>query len=114
MTDRLQLRQVIRLLLRLAGVVVVAAIARSSNLRCVRGWLRGEGLPIEREAVLRFALQLARLLEAHCGAYFVQPWFKGSNPTLDNRSPAMLLKDQDILSTELKQRLFAAAQDAIS
>lgn len=57
---------------------------------------------------LRVAYQAARLLTERDTTDVVQAWFQGLNPTLDDRSPARLLREGAV--DEVGPQVLAAAR----
>jgi hypothetical protein len=104
---RLPVETVVARLVGLAGVVVTGSIGNVKNEKSVRQWIAGERLP-EREQQLRFAYRIASMIAASCGSLAVQSWFKGGNSSLDDRAPAMVLRDD--FSEESQLRILNAAR----
>ena len=77
---------------------LVAYLAGVRETRAVHQWADGsrDVKSGEVEDRLRFALQVALLLNEHDAARVVQAWFQGLNPHLDDRSPARLLRDGEL------------------
>lgn len=101
------LKQVVQELIDILGPTVVAAIAGVNETRAVTQWLNGR--KPQRPHVLRFALQLARMIAIKEDATMIQAWFQGTNPGLDDRSPTMLLRSQPL--EEIQGPLMAAARN---
>ena len=74
---------------------LVAYIAGVGETRAVHQWAEGtrDVKSGEVEDRLRFALQVALMINEHDAARVGQAWFQGLNPHLDDRSPARLLRD---------------------
>jgi hypothetical protein len=89
---RLPIETVVKRLASLAGVVVTGTVGNVKNERSVRQWVAGDRRP-DREPQLRFALRIANMIAVTCGPLVVQSWFKGSNTSLGDRAPAMVLRD---------------------
>ena len=77
---------------------LVAYLAGVRETRAVHQWADGtrDVKSGEVEDRLRFALQVALLLNEHDAARVVQAWFQGLNPHLDDRSPARLLREGEL------------------
>lgn len=105
--NRLPIETVVARLVGLAGVSVTGVIGGVNNERAVRDWVAKDRRP-ERERQLRFAYRIASMIALLCGASFVQPWFKGSNMSLGDRAPALVLRDD--FSEETQLRMLNAAR----
>lgn len=89
---------------------LVAYIAGVRETRAVHQWADGSR-DIRTPGVedrLRFALQVAGLLAEHDAPRVVQAWFQGLNPRLEDRSPARLLREGDLV--EIGPSVLAAAR----
>jgi hypothetical protein len=104
---QLPIETVVKRLLGLAGVSVTGIIGSVKNERSLRRWVTGDQRP-DREPQLRFAYRVAFMLASVCGAHVVQSWFKGSNTSLGDRAPAMVLRDD--FSEETQVRILNAAR----
>lgn len=105
---RLPIQQVVRELVRLLGATTVAAIGGVTETRAVAQWTKDR--EPQRPHVLRFALQLACMIDAATGDYHVvRAWFQGSNPLLGDAVPATLLRDEPL--AEIQTKLVLAARD---
>lgn len=100
------LNQVVQELIDLLGPTLVATIGGVNETRAVMQWLKGR--KPQRPHVLRFALQLARMIAEKEQATMVRAWFQGTNPSLHDRSPALLLRNMPL--EELQGPLMAAAR----
>lgn len=100
------LKQVVQELIDLLGPTLVAAIAGVNETRAVTQWLNGR--KPQRPQVLRFTLQLARMIALEEDVNMMRAWFQGTNPGLDDRSPALLLRSQPL--EEIQGPLMAAAR----
>ncbi len=89
---------------------LVAYLAGVGETRAVHQWADGsrEVKSAEVEDRLRFALQVALLLNDHDAPRVVQAWFQGLNPHLDDRSPARLLREGQL--DEVGPLVLAAAR----
>jgi hypothetical protein len=106
---RLELPVVIKELRDLLGPKLVAYIAGVRETRTVREWI--EGAKVKKTNVeprLRMALQIAGFIAEHDTPSVAQAWFQGLNPQLDDRSPARLLRDEDL--DEVGPQVLAAAR----
>ena len=77
---------------------LVAYISGVRETRAVHQWADGtrEAKSGEVEDRIRFALQVALLLNEHDAPRVVQAWFQGLNPHLGDRSPARLLREGEL------------------
>lgn len=89
---------------------MVAYVAGVQETRAVHQWADGtrEVKSADVEDRLRLALQLALLLNEADTPRVVQAWFQGLNPHLDDRSPALLLREGDM--NEVGPLVLAAAR----
>jgi hypothetical protein len=99
--DRLPIQTVVKKLVGLAGVVVTGSIGNVKDERSVRQWVTGDCRP-DREPQLRFAYRVALMIASVCGTSVVQSWFKGSNTSLSDRAPAIVLRDDFSEETQLR------------
>lgn len=78
---------------------LVAYVAGVNETRAVHEWANGSRSIRSAETVsrLRLALQIGLMLADHDDPQVVQAWFAGLNPQLDDRSPARLLRDGDLV-----------------
>ena len=94
---------------RLLGPKLVAYICRVGETRAVLQWSRGERVPRDPiPARIRLALQVANLIASHDNERVAQAWFQGLNPQLDDRSPATLLREDDV--EKVGPQIMAAAR----
>lgn len=85
-------------LCELLGTRLVAYLGGVKETRAVRQWAEGTrkiGKPGDIER-LRIAYRAARMINVRDTTAVVQAWFQGLNPSLDDVSPARLLRDGDI------------------
>lgn len=82
-------------LVELIGATTVAAIGGVQETRAVQQWQTGEREP-QRPHVLRFALQLALMVQDSASRGLVRAWFHGSNPALGDRPPVAVLRDESL------------------
>lgn len=91
----LPITEVVAELVRLLGATTVATIGGVTETRAVQQWTAGR--EPQRQHVLRFALQIARMISAADGNHeTVRAWFQGSNPRLDDAIPALLLRSEPL------------------
>lgn len=78
----------------LLGARLVAYLGSVQETRAVHQWAEGTRQPSDQtQRRLRYALQIAQTLAATDGPKVTQAWFQGINPSLDDRSPARLLRE---------------------
>jgi hypothetical protein len=101
---------IVRELVDLLGANLVAYLGRVRETRLVREWAEGSRTVrnLSDELRLRLAYEIARLIGEMDSRGVVQAWFQGLNPQLDDRSPARLLREGDVL--EVGPLLLAAAR----
>jgi hypothetical protein len=88
---------------------LVAYLAGVTEVRAVNEWAEGIRTPRgQLEDRLRFALRVASFIAEHDGAAVAQAWFQGLNPQLHDRSPARLLREEDL--EEVGPEILAAAR----
>ena len=79
----------------LFGQKLTAFMAGSRDPKAVGKWARGERLPHpEVEECLRAAYQVASFLMQAESRPAVRAWFLGMNPQLDDRAPAIVIRDR--------------------
>src|SRR5579863_6152788 len=100
------LKQVVQELIDLLGPTLVATIGGVNETRAVMQWIKGR--KPQRPQVLRFSLQLARMISIKEDGAMIRAWFQGANPGLDDRSPALLLRSLPL--EEIQGPLMAAAR----
>lgn len=103
---RLTMKEVVRRLVDMFSATDVALIAGVQETRAVQQWMLTR--EPQRGNVLRFALQLALMIEHRTDARTARAWFFGSNPALEGRVPAYLLKDRPL--NEVQKPLLDAAR----
>jgi hypothetical protein len=96
----LPISDIVRLLLQTLDPTTV------QETRAVNSWLTGR--EPQRPQVLRFALQLASMIANARDKEFCKAWFHGSNPSLDDRVPMIMLRDTPL--AEVQRDLLAAAR----
>jgi hypothetical protein len=106
---RLPFAELISHLRDILGVRLVAYIGGVKSARQVSIWADAAGEPggADQER-LRHAFHAASLLRERYDATTVQSWFKGINPTLNDESPAHLLREGDL--TTAPRAVIAAAK----
>jgi len=110
---RLPFPLVVQTLSELLGSKLVAYIARVQETRTVREW--AEGTRVKRgdvEPRLRMAFRIAQFIAQQDSPGIVQSWFQGLNPELDDRSPARLLREEDL--DEVGPQILAAARGFVA
>ena len=80
----------------------------------MRGWADGTRQIAGPETVerLRIAYRIARMICDRDTPQVVQAWMQGLNPLLEDRSPALLLRDGEISKTG--PEVLAAARQFVS
>ncbi len=107
---RLEPAVLVKELRELLGARLVAYLGGVRETRAVRQWAEGtrsigSGRDLSR---LRVAYQAAVLLAERDQPAVVQAWFTGLNPVLGDRSPARLLREDDL--DEAGPQVLAAAR----
>jgi hypothetical protein len=92
------------------GAKLVAYLGRVKETRAVRQWAEGSRAIANPEDVerLRIAYRVARLITERDSAAVAQAWFQGLNPILDDRAPALVLRDGDL--ADVGPQVLAAAR----
>lgn len=91
----LPIGEVVTELVAMLGATTVAVIGGVTETRAVQQWMTGR--EPQRQHVLRFALQIARMLASAEGNHeMVRAWFQGSNPRLDDAIPSLLLRSEPL------------------
>lgn len=90
--------EIVAELAAILGKKLTAYIAGVKDTRVIDRWMQGEVEQPYRDAEprLRLAYQIARTLNDHDSPRVVQAWFVGLNPELQDRTPAVLLREADI------------------
>ena len=86
---------------QLLGTKLCAVLGSVQETRAVEQWAAGSRKPpttVERR--LRVALQTAAPIAEADSPAVAQARFLGTNPLLDNRSPLLLLSDEDLDETQ--------------
>jgi hypothetical protein len=107
---RLDPHTLVKELRSLLGVRLVAVIAGVRETRAVHEWAEGTR-DIRNPTVLprlRLAYQAAKLVADADSAAIAQAWMQGLNPLLDDRSPAMTLREDE--PEEAGPQVLAAAR----
>lgn len=95
---RLEPAVLVKELLEVLGAKLVAYLGGVRETRAVRQWAQGERTIANAQdlARLRLVYQLALLLTERDSPAVVQAWFVGLNPSLADRSPARVLREQSL------------------
>ena len=79
----------------LFGERLVAVIAGVKDAKAVGRWARGEDIPhAQAAATLQNALHVVELLRSQEDDETIRSWFRGMNPDLGDRSPALVVRDK--------------------
>jgi len=79
----------------LLGQRLVAVMAGVRDLKAVGRWARGEDVPrAQAAATLQNALHVVELLRSQEDDETIRSWFRGMNPDLGDRSPALVVRDK--------------------
>jgi hypothetical protein len=79
----------------LFGQRLVAVIAGVKDAKAVGRWARGDDVPRDQAAAaLQNALHVVELLRSQEDDETIRSWFRGMNPDLGDRSPALLVREQ--------------------
>lgn len=106
---RLDFPVLVKELKELLGPKLVAYVAGVRETRTVREWAEGARVKSsDIEPRLRMAYRIARFIADHDSPSVAQSWFQGLNPQLDERSPARLLREEDL--EEIGPQILAAAR----
>jgi hypothetical protein len=91
---RLGVPSVVHYLLDQLGERLTSVIAGTTEAGEVRAWAAGEAAPSAvSEQRLRVAYEVTRLLRQKDSAETVRLWFRGMNPALDDRAPALAIAE---------------------
>jgi hypothetical protein len=78
------------------GAPLTALVGGVKDTRSVRQWMASDGSPRDAALVrLRSALQIVDVLKLRFEDDVVKAWFTGMNPLLEDRSPILILADED-------------------
>lgn len=107
---RMSQPELVTALRELLGAKLVAYLGRVKETRAVRQWADGtrtigNDTDVER---LRIAYRAARLITARDTPAVAQAWFQGLNPILDDRAPALLLREGEL--ADIGPQVLAAAR----
>jgi hypothetical protein len=102
----LPIEDVVRELVDLLGATTIAVIGGVSETRAVAQWTMGRAP--QRPNVLRFTLQVASMILNSHDPEVARAWFHGSNPHLNDRTPAFILRDEPL--PEIQGQIMAAAR----
>lgn len=94
----------------LLGAKLVAYLGKVKETRAVRQWADGtrtinNETDLER---LRIAYRASRLIAERDTPAVAQAWFQGLNPILDDRPPALLLREGEL--SDIGPKVLAAAR----
>lgn len=103
----LGIQEVVARLAEMLGLSLVSVVGGVSETRAVQQWITGR--EPQRPHVLRFALQLALMITETGDGAVARAWFQGSNPRLDDRSPAMMLHTMPLEAIQVPLMLAARA-----
>ncbi len=79
----------------LLGQRLVAVMAGVRDVKAVGRWARGEDVPrAQAAATLQNALHVVELLRSQEDDETIRSWFRGMNPDLGDRSPALVVRDK--------------------
>ncbi|WP_040780840.1 hypothetical protein [Rhodococcus ruber] len=113
---RMNQAELVTALQQLLGAKLVAYLGKVKETRAVRQWAAGtrtigNDTDVHR---LRLAYRITRLITARDTPAVAQVWFQGLNPILDDRPPALVLREGDLADVGPKvlsaARQFAAAR----
>jgi hypothetical protein len=77
------------------GQRTTAVIAGVSDAKAVGKWARGERVPHPKsEQSLRDAYQVAQIIGERGDPATIRAWFRGMNPHLGDRAPALVVREQ--------------------
>lgn len=98
----------------LLGDRLIAYLGRVKETRAVRGWADGSRQIAAAETIdrLRIAYRIARMICERDSPEVVQAWMQGLNPLLEDRAPALLLRDGDM--AEVGPDVLAAARQFVA
>ena len=102
--------QLVTALRDLLGAKLVAYLGGVKETRAVRQWADGTrniANPVDVDR-LRVAYRAASVISARDSREVAQAWFQGLNPLLSDRSPARMLRDDDL--AEVGPQVLAAAR----
>ncbi|NGP07973.1 hypothetical protein G6038_21305 [Rhodococcus sp. 14C212] len=103
--------ELVTALQQLLGAKLVAYLGGVKETRAVRQWAAGtrtigNDTDLHR---LRLAYRIARLITAGDTPAVAQVWFESLNPILDDRSPALLLREGEL--AEIGPHVLSAARE---
>lgn len=96
--NRMSPAELVGALRPLLGDRLVAYLGRVKETRAVRAWADGSRhiAGVETVERLRIAYRIARMICDQDSPEVVQAWMQGLNPLLDDRAPALLIRDGDL------------------
>ena len=103
----LDIKEVVAELVDMLGLSLVAVIAGVGETRAVQQWMKDR--EPQRPQVLRFALQIALMITESTDGSIARAWFQGSNPSLNDLTPALMLRNQPL--AEVQSVIVAAARE---
>lgn len=105
--------ELVAALRELLGATLVAYLGKARSTRVVREWADGtravDEANIER---FRIAYRAARLITERDAPRVAQTWFQGLTPLLEDRPPALLLREGEI--ADVGPKVLAAAREFAS
>lgn len=106
--------ELVTALRELLGATLVAYIGKARSTQVVREWADGTRSVDDESNVERFriAYRAARLITVRDAPRVVQSWFQGLNPLLEDRPPALLLREGEI--ADIGPKVLAAAREFAS
>lgn len=98
----------------LLGDRLVAYLGRVKETRAVRAWADGTREIANDETIerLRIAYRIARMICERDKPQVAQAWMQGLNPLMEDRAPALLLREGDI--NDVGPQVLAAARQFVS
>jgi hypothetical protein len=84
--------RVVSRLVEILGARLCAVIGDVKQTSTVREWIDGKEPTVGRARMLRFALRVAQMIDARFGNISAQSWFQGTNHSLSDMAPALVLK----------------------
>ena len=105
---RLPIAEVTQRIQATLGQRLTAVIAGVQDAKAVREWSAGERMPHpEVQERLRNTLQIVSVLQEHEAPETIRAWFRGMNPYLDDRSPALMISKDPRLVMQAAQAFLA-------
>lgn len=112
--NRMTPAELVAALRPMLGDRLVAYLGRVKETRAVRGWADGTRNISGAETLerLRLAYRISRMICERDSHQVVQAWMQGLNPLLDDRAPAVLLRDGEL--GDIGPDVLAAARQFVS